>query len=197
MNPTHNGNLSEALFQQNIKIKEEAGEMLHQRGLLDILNSYGKPYVSGSYALDLMTWRDLDIYVATELIDGQRFFQLGNELCKALSPARMHFRNELISKTDGLPNGLYWGIYLGNEREGAWKIDVWAVCDEECDRLIKYAGAIREKLNVDSRDVILSIKSQCWQDPEYRRNYSSTDIYDAVLTHGVRDLQGFWQYLES
>jgi hypothetical protein len=30
----------------------------------------------------------------------------------------MSFRNELIAKTKGLPTGLYWGIYFGNERAG-------------------------------------------------------------------------------
>jgi hypothetical protein len=144
-----------------------------------------------------MTWRDLDIYLETDLISEQRFFQLGGELSAALSPLRMHFRNERIAKTEGLPDGLYWGIYLGAERQGAWKIDVWAVCADECDRLIKYCETIREQLDDTLASAILSIKSQCWQDPEYRRVYSSAHIYEAVLKGGVRNLKGFWDYLDS
>jgi hypothetical protein len=37
----------------------------------------------------------------------------------------MHYRDETIARTPGLPSGLYWGVYLGNERDGAWKIDIW------------------------------------------------------------------------
>ncbi len=188
--------MAELLVEQNRRLKEEADKMLHQNRLLEILGAFGKPYVSGSYALDLMTWRDLDIYLEADLISGQRFFQLGGELSTALSPLRMHFRNERTAKTDGLPDGLYWGIYLGDERQGAWKIDVWAVCAKELDRLIKYCEAIREQLDDTSSGAILSIKSQCWQDPEYRRVYSSAHIYEAVLKGRVRNLQGFWDYLD-
>ncbi len=186
----------ELLFEQNNRIKEEADNILHENRLLEILGAYGKPYVSGSYALNLMTWRDLDIYLETDLISDERFFQLGGELCAALSPLRMNFRNERIAKADGLPDGLYWGIYLGDERQGAWKIDVWAVCPKECERLIKYCEAIREQLDEITSGAILSIKSQCWQDPEYRRTYSSAHIYETVLRGGARDLQGFWDYLD-
>jgi hypothetical protein len=37
----------------------------------------------------------------------------------------MHFRDESTAGTPGLPCGFYWGIYLGDERSGAWKIDIW------------------------------------------------------------------------
>lgn len=184
------------LMKQNLLLKDEANNLVYKMGLSTVLESFGKIHISGSYALDLMTWRDLDIYLETDLISEQRFFQLGGELNAMLSPLRMHFRNERNAKTDGLPDGLYWGIYLGDERQGAWKIDVWAVCEKELDRLIKYCEAIREQLDDTSSSTILSIKSQCWQDPEYRRVYSSAHIYEAVLKGGVRNLQGFWNYLD-
>lgn len=187
----------EELLEQNKRIKEEAEGILCEKKVLQILNAFGEPHVSGSYALDLMTWRDLDIYLEVELISEERFFQLGSKLCEALSPLRMHFRNERVAKTDGLPDGLYWGIYLGDERQGAWKIDVWAVCAKERERLINYCEAIKEQLNDGASTAILSIKSQCWHDPEYRRVYSSSDIYEAVLRGGVRDLEGFWNYLTN
>lgn len=189
--------MAELLFEQNRRIKEEADKIMHQNKLLEVLGAFGKPHVSGSYSLDLMTWRDLDIYLEADLISEKRFFQLGGELATALSPLRMHFRNERIGKTAGLPKGLYWGIYMGDERNEAWKIDVWAVPGKECKRLIKYCEAIRAQLDDTSSGVILSIKSQCWQDPEYRRSYSSAQIYEAVLRGGVRDMQGFWNYLGS
>jgi hypothetical protein len=68
--------MAELLVKQNKRIKEEADTILHEKRLLEILNDFGKPYVSGSYALDLMTWRDLDIYLETDLISEQRFFHL-------------------------------------------------------------------------------------------------------------------------
>ncbi len=114
-----------------------------------------------------------------------------------LSPVRMSFRNERIAQTPGLPCGLYWGVYLGNEREGAWKIDIWAVGSDECQRILKYCSDLTERLTPMTRLRILSIKSQCWKDPEYRRSYTSADIYSAVLVGDITDLEGFREYLQQ
>jgi hypothetical protein len=185
------------LSQINQCIKKEADAILNDKGLLDLLNPFGIPHISGSYALDLMTWRDLDIYLETQDISEKDFFLLGGQVASLLSPVKMSFRNERIRKTEGLPNGLYWGIYLGNERAGDWKIDLWAVDTPECQRLIKYCSGIKEKLTPATQQVILDIKSQCWQHPEYRRSFSSTDIYTAVLEKGLTDINGFMAYLKK
>ena len=189
--------MSNSLLQLNEAIKKEADTMLHEKGLLALLRSFGTPHVSGSYALDLMTWRDLDIYLEVEELNESRFFSLGGQLASLLMPVKMSFRNETIAKTPGLPEGLYWGIYLGNERKGAWKIDIWAVLTAECKRLLDYCAAIQGKLNEQKATQILAIKSRCWQDPEYRRSYSSMDIYTAVLDEGIRDMEGFERYRRS
>ena len=106
-------------------IRTEADRLL-ESGLRALLADYGDVHVVGSYALDLMTWRDLDIHLVRERLDVPAFFTLGGEIAALLQPHRMHFRDESCVATPGLPKGLYWGIYLGNERAGAWKIDVWA-----------------------------------------------------------------------
>ncbi|HYC86433.1 MAG TPA: hypothetical protein VEB86_14465 [Chryseosolibacter sp.] len=189
--------MSELLLEQNQIIKREADELLHRNKLLDVLQIYGIPRISGSYALDLMTWRDLDIYLEVDAITEADFFKLGGQLCEALFPVRMQFRNERIARSSGLPHGLYWGSYLGDERKGSWKVDLWAVDKKECARLLEYCERIRQQLDDVSVAIILSLKSQCWQDPEYRRLYTSADIYDAVLFAGVKDLDGFWRYLDT
>ncbi|GAF68232.1 unnamed protein product, partial [marine sediment metagenome] len=38
---------------------------------------------------------------------------------------------------------------------------------------------------------ILDIKSQCWRHPRFRKEFTSYDIYAAVLDEGVTDLAGF------
>lgn len=181
----------------NSLIKKEADEILFEKGLMDILRSFGTPRVSGSYALGLMTWRDLDIYLEVEDIAEVDFFKLGGEICTVFTPVKMSFRNEVIAKTKGLPAGLYWGIYLGNERAGAWKIDVWAVEASECRRLINYCNDIKKVLTPATASIITDIKSHCWQDPEYRKTYASTDIYKAVLENNVTDTEGFRKYLKN
>ena len=180
----------------NVFIKREADVILYEQGLIDILNSFGTPYVHGSYLLDLMTWRDLDIYLQVDDISTTDFFALGEKICSSFAPVKMNFRNELKAKTKGLPAGLYWGIYFGNERAGAWKIDIWAVSTSECQKLMQYCSKLKQKLNGEAVQRILEIKCECWRDAEYRRSYSSSDIYEAVLDNNVTTMEEFREYLK-
>jgi hypothetical protein len=189
--------MNNPLLHFNSLIKKEADEMLFEKGLFSILRSFGIPHISGSYALDLMTWRDLDIYLQVDDISETDFFLLGSKIVPAFNPVKMSFRNERIGKSKRLPNGLYWGIYLGNERAGAWKIDIWAVDTKECQRLLNYCADIKEKLSPLKSLYILGIKSQCWKDPEYRRSYTSMDIYTAVLNKGITTIEAFKEYQKT
>jgi len=189
--------MSKDLDQIAKKIHAEADELLDQTGLRKILEKYGIVHVTGSYSLGLMTWRDLDIYIENSAITENDFFQLGRDVVNLLRPAKMSFRNERISKTPGLPIGLYWGIYLGDERKGAWKIDVWALDKKECKRRLEFCDDLGKKISPDSRMKILEIKSQCWTDPQYRKYYTSNDIYTAVLGNHAHDVESFRIYLQN
>ncbi|MCA1560075.1 MAG: hypothetical protein LC804_07350 [Acidobacteria bacterium] len=46
-------------------------------------------------------------------------------------------------------------------------------------------------MNDANRAVILAIKAACWHHPQYRRGFTSADVYAAVLDRGVRDVQGY------
>jgi hypothetical protein len=118
---------SSDLLNLNNRIKSEADEFLYGKGLIGILNSFGLPHISGSYALNLMTCRDLDIYLEIETICSREFYSLWGQIAELLNPVKMHFRDERIAKTSGLPAGLNWGSYLENERADGWKIDIWAI----------------------------------------------------------------------
>jgi hypothetical protein len=183
--------------QLNEQLKEEAHVLLYGQGLHPILQSYGEVHHAGSYALDLMTWRDLDIFLEVEDLSLLPFFELGGRINEALQPVKMNFRNELAGGTTGLPYGLYWGICLGNESAGAWKIDIWAVESPECSRLLEYGDRLSEQLTEEARPAILEIKAACRKDPGYRRSYHSGDIYSAVLDHGIRNTKAFYHYLSE
>ncbi|UOQ84662.1 hypothetical protein [Gracilibacillus salinarum] len=94
----------------NKEISNEAYDILYENGFYDLLRKFGNPQISGSYFLQLMTWRDLDIYLESESINVTTFFELGKEITDMMNPAKMIFRNELMGNTPGLPNGLYWGF---------------------------------------------------------------------------------------
>lgn len=177
-------------------LRGEADEILWERGLHRLLAQHGVVYPAGSYALQLMVWRDLDLYLVAPGITVDAFFRLGHRVSELLDAPKMHYRDERIGRTPGLPrDGLYWGIYLGDERAGAWKIDLWALDEEEHRRLQAYQDMIEARLDDETRRRILHIKSAVWMRPGYRVRYSSQDIYRAVLDHGVADVDAFDAYL--
>ena len=178
------------------ELHDEADRLLDS-GLRDVLDSYGEVHVVGSYALDLMTWRDLDIHVVRDPLDRAEFFALGARLADLLKPPRMHFRDETVAHTAGLPAGFYWGIYLGDERKGAWKIDIWATTRAGFAGPHAYTTRLLERLTPTSREAILRIKSRCWQHPGYRKAFTSADVYNAVLDRGVTSIEEFWAMLKN
>jgi hypothetical protein len=52
-------------------------------------------------------------------------------------------------------------------------------------------------LNDENRETILAIKAVCWRHPEYRRGFTSANVYAVVLDRGVRDIGGFWMDLRK
>ena len=183
--------------QRDQAIRTEADGLLGTKGLRSLLEDYGTPHVTGSYAMHLMTWRDLDIYLEAPNLSEESFFRLGGRIASCLAPVRMSFRNERINRTPNLPLGLYWGVYLGDERKGAWKIDVWAVDSEECERQLQFNRRLAAALTPSFRSKILSIKQACWKDPGYRKTYTSQDIYGAVIEQGIEDVDGFKDHMKG
>ncbi len=184
------------LLKTEAEIRGEADRLLAS-GFQQILDDYGEVHVIGSYLLHLMAWRDLDIHLVKSALERNSFFTLGSRLVDLLRPHRMHYRDETIVGTPGLPKGLYWGIYLGDERNGAWKIDVWSSDRGEFERIRSYGDQILSRLTERKRETILRLKAACWQHPEYRRRFSSADIYEAVLECNVVDMEGFQVFLRE
>jgi len=65
-----------ALEEQDRRLRAEADALLQGRRVLDILRRFCTPHVSGSYAMRLMTWRDLDIYLEMPRCDTRAFLEL-------------------------------------------------------------------------------------------------------------------------
>ena len=176
------------------EIRTEADDILRS-GLLSILDRHGEVHMVESYVLGLMTWRDLDIHVVRENLDVRAFFDLGGEIARLLKPHRMHFRDESTVGTPGRPRGFYWGIYSGDERNGAWKIDIWQTTWQAYELVRRFGDDLSARLTDTNRAVILEVKAACWRHRQYRRGFTSADVYAAVLDRGVRDVPGFWEDL--
>ena len=91
-------------------------------------------------------------------------------------------------------------MYIGGRYQadgGAiWKLDIRFVSEEHAIAQ-KYIDHVSSKLTDERRRAILSIKHVVGQDPRYRTEISSVDIYEAVLDKGITDLEGFKEQLRK
>lgn len=78
------------LLEQAAALRAEAGRLLHQEGLLPLVQSYGPTCVIGSYTLDLMTWPDIDVSVQLlDELDIATFFVIGQRIVTGFQAVRM------------------------------------------------------------------------------------------------------------
>src|SRR5205807_4905302 len=117
----------EALLREDCDLRREADTLLYTEGLHPLASEYGKLNISGSYALHLMTWRDLDLNLEAPHLTVEQFFVLGSRIASRLAAWKMFFTNHRQPPSSEYPRGLYWGIRLGEVTAGAWKIDLWAL----------------------------------------------------------------------
>ena len=185
------------LLSTDRQLRAEADELLESRGLRKLLEEYAPIQVVGSYALELMVWRDLDVLMDAPQITVDEFFDLGRRVTALLSPWKMFFTNTRDHEGTPYPWGLYWGVRLGDIKKGAWKIDLWAFGSEQSGEKVRECKHLKGRLDRQSRLTILRLKSQLWHDPRYRDQVTSQDIYDAVLGHEVQSLTDFWNYVGS
>src|ERR1041384_1258545 len=175
----------------NKELKQQADSLIEACRLVDLLAPYPQWFVGGSYSYDLMVWRDLDIYVLDLTHDLKTCFEIALQLTERLPAWKSRFTNN-----PGLdPNGYYWGLKTGDERAGAWKLDLWFVDQAGFDEHRNYTTAMNERLTAETRMVICAIKESYWQHAEYRKTVTSDHIYRAVLDGGVRSVDEFQQWL--
>jgi hypothetical protein len=176
------------------ELRAEADRLLAS-GLRQVLSDYGKIHIIGSYTLQLMVWRDLDIVLEMPGIDRKAFFELGSRISQLLQPFKMFLTDYTVGPNEYDFHGLYWGIRLGDLRQGAWKIDLHAEDRQRSQRMVEQCEALASRLTPDCRRRILTIKSTVWNHPAYRKTVTSQDVYDAVLDHAVTTVDEFWAYI--
>ena len=176
-------------------LRREADELLARYGLLDLLKQFGRPHVSGSYSLHVMTWRDLDIYLEMQPVDKRCFLDLGRQLGDVLGPRKLSFTDYLNFPATEPVKGLYWGIQTDVLSRGGWKIDLWGVSPEECAARLDHCSGLAARIGSREREIILTIKNDVCRHPHYRDTITSQHVYDSVLSGGATTTAEFWRWL--
>ena len=177
-------------------LRDEATELLKGCGLLSLISSHGRTRVVGSYDLDLMTWRDIDISLRLPIErDVATFFSIGDAIVNRFETIRAYYSDMLLRKGQVFEGGLYWGIRLLH-REQTWKVDLWGFGEEEyAEKMVAYEK-LRRTVESADRLTVLRIKDVVCRWEQYRHGIYSTHIYDAVAG-GATTVDGFRGWLTA
>jgi hypothetical protein len=169
-------------------LRQEADLLLARTSLLEKLSHHGLVEVTGSYAYDLLTRRDLDICLTMKSVHVYPVFEVGRTLAEIEGVGKLAYRNELVLETEGNPVGVFWGLTLG----GNWPVEILLAESTEVRRIVDSLRDLLLEITEEQWLSILRIKSALTGHPGYRTEFKSTDIYEAVVREGVSDLDGWW-----
>ncbi len=178
-------------------LREEASKVLNKEGLLTLLQDYGDTRVIGSYTLDTMTWRDIDISMKLpDARDVALFFTIGKRIAKMFQITKMSFSNHYLRNFPGYDHGLYWGIQLLYDQQ-EWKIDLWGYGETDYEKHMSEFDDLHKQLQQADRDAVLRIKHIISQHPEYRGDmYNSMKVYQAVIEDKITSVEEFNMWIE-
>jgi hypothetical protein len=175
----------------NNQLKSEIDAILAKYSFINLLESYGKILVTGSYSYNLMAWRDYDLVIELKDYTTETVYALVEEIGVKLNPDRLRVLNNLNKTEANRPQGVWIGVYI----EG-WKIDIWLMNTENFEKEVQKSKEMKEKLKDVDRETLISIKSELSKDPDYHVKFSSVDLYKAFLEGNVRSAEEFYRKMK-
>jgi len=175
---------------QSQALKHEALELIETSGLLRLLEDrFGEAALVGSVDLDLMTWRDIDIYAPVERAAKDAFLALLPELGGRIEAGgyglvRAVFNDEWLVPRGDYGSGYYWGLRVRTAERDVWKIDLWGWDPATYARKLVEHRELAKALGCCDRRLVLRLKSEAMQLPGFRDTVTSHEIYRFVLSGG-------------
>ncbi len=175
------------------EIRQEA-KTFYQLHLKNILESYGEVILTGSYELDLMVWRDLDIYMDVKNINQMDIYELSTKIFHAYRPLWFETK-DTFNEESGCPKGYFIGFESKIFNEQMWNVDIWFTDRNYINKHQLYMREIKKHLDDNVRKIILNLKKELIKLPVYGHQILSVDIYQAVLYHGIKDMKSFKKWV--
>lgn len=171
-------------------IEEQAKRILYDCGLLEELSRYGTPHIIGSYRMDMMAWNDLDIDIENENMSLDKLYRLSQFIIDKFHPMWYEAKEEINSE-----NKTVWfqGFEAFIENE-LWNVDLWffdkdtiKLAEEYCDGIVLQVKELPE-----SKEQIIRLKRELIARKLYSFDqYTSIDVYNAVLNQHIVDVESF------
>ena len=176
--------------------KRDAEKLLYDLGLLEELKKYGTPHVIGSYVMDAMADRDLDIDVTNDTMSTQKLYQLTNRLLAKYAPVWYEAKEEVTGDGKTVWFHGFETRILGE----LWNVDIWFFDRETIGKAEEYCDGVKKELDKDPRkgEAVIQIKKDLMSRNLYSFDqYKSIDVYKGVLEDGILTTEEFLQRFEK
>ena len=181
-------------------LRKEADQIIYDKRINRILQSYGDVFYTGSYFLNTMAWPDIDITMTlkSDPYSIEIFFEIGREIARIDDIISLKFRNSYRLPGQGLPRGLYWGIRLDvGDWDMPWKIDLWARDKEALAEDRATMERVHQAMDEETRRLIIETKRSLLTPEGRTPPLSGFHIYEAVLFKGLRKEEDIVAYLKK
>ena len=183
---------AERLSQIDADLRREADEFLLSSGLGRVISAAGFAPV-GSYAMRTVVWRDLDFERMTHNPDWRDHWGLG----EALAGTECVYRLSCIDAYRDphfFDYGLYWGVRASGPNGAEWKLDLWTGRPDEFAPSLERRAKWMDLMTEDARLDVLALKEVVHTHAEYGKTLLSVHVYEAVLEHGIGNVEDFWDW---
>ncbi len=187
----------EQLLRRQAALQAEASHVIAQLDLMTLLGRAGRAEQVGSFVSGLMVWRDIDVGAVSPGLGVEGAWDILRPIIARPEITRVTYANESGHlNTSGRPydDRHYFVIHFETADRDDWKIDItfWLT---DGPREQRARALAMTRLPHETRIRILWLKDVWHRLPTYPYEVGGTDIYDAVLEHGVRTPDEFDAYL--
>lgn len=178
-------------------LQKAAHQQIADLDLKTMLSSFGDVIVVGSVSTGLMTWPDIDIEVTVQKMPAK---EMVAELAQKFFANKDMMRVWMMDNRGKIDPHQPAGLYLGGKRvvdELIWKFDIWFLLEGEQRSGKDDIEWVQKRLTPQNRQYILRIKDKIANNPKYRKEIFSIDIYQAVLKEGIITFSEFEKFLKK
>lgn len=140
--------------------------------------------------MDLMSWNDLDIDIENDSMSLDLLYQLTNDIVKSFRPIWYEAKEE---RRENGKTVWFHGFETMITGE-LWNVDLWFLSHQEIEETEKFCDAVANKVRQSPKlgERIIHIKQDLQARQMYTFNqYTSMDVYQAVLEQGITNTDNF------
>ncbi len=172
-------------------LRQEADAVLDLIHLEDIVKPYGCITPTGSYALDVMAYPDIDVYIP--LVSIPDLFAIGAKIAQVEAVWQVVFEK---SNDPTLPEGFYLKPRIRYGDWGrSWKVDIWSIAEDTLREKTALMNHFAEKMTPALRESIVNYKQAVMTEDLRTPMSSGFFIYRAFLDEGLVEFPDVTQYL--